>query len=73
MPYKIKSVLREKLKETGMESLYDEMELPCLYALYEMEKMVSASMVRHCISMGKTPYTDRGAYRRDSCNGGGRI
>ena len=36
--YKIKSVLREKLKETGMESLYDEMELPCLYALYEMEK-----------------------------------
>jgi DNA polymerase-1 len=38
MPYKIKSVLREKLKETGMESLYDEMELPCLYALYEMEK-----------------------------------
>ncbi len=38
VPYKIKSVLREKLKETGMESLYDEMELPCLYALYEMEK-----------------------------------
>ena len=26
VPYKIKSVLREKLKETGMESLYDEME-----------------------------------------------
>lgn len=38
VPYKIKLVLREKLKETGMESLYDEMELPCLYALYEMEK-----------------------------------
>ena len=38
VPHKIKSVLREKLKETGMESLYDEMELPCLYALYEMEK-----------------------------------
>ena len=38
VPYKIKSVLREKLKETGMKSLYDEMELPCLYALYEMEK-----------------------------------
>ena len=38
VPYKIKSALREKLKETGMESLYDEMELPCLYALYEMEK-----------------------------------
>lgn len=38
VPYKIKSVFREKLKETGMESLYDEMELPCLYALYEMEK-----------------------------------
>ena len=38
VPYKIKSVLREKLNETGMESLYDEMELPCLYALYEMEK-----------------------------------
>ena len=38
VPYKIKSVLRVKLKETGMESLYDEMELPCLYALYEMEK-----------------------------------
>ena len=38
VPYKIKSVLREKLKETGMELLYDEMELPCLYALYEMEK-----------------------------------
>ena len=38
VPYKIKSVLREKLKKTGMESLYDEMELPCLYALYEMEK-----------------------------------
>lgn len=38
VPYKIKSVLREKIKETGMESLYDEMELPCLYALYEMEK-----------------------------------
>lgn len=38
VPYKIKSVLREKLKETGMESLYDEMELSCLYALYEMEK-----------------------------------
>ena len=38
VPYKIKSVLREKLKETGMESLYDEMELPCLYALYVMEK-----------------------------------
>lgn len=38
VPYKIKPVLREKLKETGMESLYDEMELPCLYALYEMEK-----------------------------------
>ena len=38
VPYKIKSVLREKLKETGMESLYDEMELPCLYALYELEK-----------------------------------
>lgn len=38
VPYKIKSVLREKLKETGMESLYDEMELPCLHALYEMEK-----------------------------------
>ena len=38
VPYKIKSVLREKLKETGMESLYNEMELPCLYALYEMEK-----------------------------------
>ena len=38
MPYKIKSVLREKLKKTGMESLYEEIELPCLYALYEMEK-----------------------------------
>ena len=38
VPYKVKAVLREKLKQTGMESLYDEMELPCLYALYEMEK-----------------------------------
>ncbi len=38
VPYKIKAVLREKLKQTGMEALYDEMELPCLYALYEMEK-----------------------------------
>ncbi len=38
VPYKVKAVLREKLKQTGMEALYDEMELPCLYALYEMEK-----------------------------------
>ena len=38
VPYKVKAVLREKLKQTGMETLYDEMELPCLYALYEMEK-----------------------------------
>lgn len=38
VPYKVKAILREKLKETGMEALYDEMELPCLYALYEMEK-----------------------------------
>lgn len=38
VPYKVTAVLREKLKQTGMETLYDEMELPCLYALYEMEK-----------------------------------
>ena len=38
VPYKVKAVLREKLQQTGMETLYDEMELPCLYALYEMEK-----------------------------------
>ena len=38
VPYKVKAVLREKLKQTGMEALYDEMELPCLYALFEMEK-----------------------------------
>ena len=38
VPYKVKAVLREKLKQTGMEALYDEMEIPCLYALYEMEK-----------------------------------
>lgn len=38
VPYKVKAILREKLKQTGMEALYDEMELPCLYALYEMEK-----------------------------------
>ena len=38
VPYKVTAVLREKLKQTGMETLYDEMELPCLYALFEMEK-----------------------------------
>ena len=38
VPYMVTAVLREKLKQTGMETLYDEMELPCLYALYEMEK-----------------------------------
>lgn len=38
VPYKVKALLREKLKETGMEMLYDEMELPCLYTLYEMER-----------------------------------
>ena len=38
VPYKVKAVLREKLQQTGMETLYDEMELPCLYTLYEMEK-----------------------------------
>lgn len=38
VPYKVTAVLRENLKQTGMETLYDEMELPCLYALFEMEK-----------------------------------
>ncbi len=38
VPYKVKDILREKLAATGMEALYDTIELPCLYALYEMEK-----------------------------------
>lgn len=36
--YKSASVLRSKLKEAGMETLFDEIEMPLIFALFDMEK-----------------------------------
>lgn len=36
--YAASSVLREKLKETDMESLFDEIEMPLVFTLYDMER-----------------------------------
>lgn len=36
--YKAASVLRSELKEVGMETLFDEMEMPLVFALFDMEQ-----------------------------------
>ena len=36
--YAASSILRENLKETGMESLFDEIEMPLVFTLYDMER-----------------------------------
>lgn len=36
--YRTASVLREKLRETGMEVLFDEIEMPLVFALFDMEQ-----------------------------------
>lgn len=38
IPVKVYDVLEVKLKETGMEQLFREVEMPLVYALYDMEK-----------------------------------
>ncbi|MGN0152391.1 MAG: DNA polymerase I [Wujia sp.] len=38
VPYMAEPVITERLKENGMDSLYRDIELPCVYALYDMEK-----------------------------------
>lgn len=36
--YKAASVLRSELKEAGMETLFDEIEMPLVFALFDMEQ-----------------------------------
>ena len=36
--YASSSILRERLKETEMERLFDEVEMPLVFTLYDMEK-----------------------------------
>lgn len=36
--YKAASVLRSELKEVGMETLFDEIEMPLVFALFDMEQ-----------------------------------
>lgn len=36
--YKVSPVLKEKLSEEGMRTLYEEMEMPLIYSLYHMEQ-----------------------------------
>lgn len=36
--YRLSGVLREELKKTEMEALFDEIEMPLVFALYDMEK-----------------------------------
>nr|WP_294463577.1 DNA polymerase I [uncultured Sellimonas sp.] len=36
--YRSAAVLRDKLKETGMEALFDEIEMPLVFALFDMEQ-----------------------------------
>ena len=36
--YRAADVLREKLKEYGMEALFDEIEMPLVFALFDMEQ-----------------------------------
>lgn len=38
VPFRAADALEQKLKETGMEQLYQEIELPLVYTLYEMER-----------------------------------
>lgn len=38
VPYRVFPMLYKKLEDTDMESLYQDIELPCTYTLYEMEK-----------------------------------
>ena len=38
VPFLASKVLEDRLEETGMRALYDKIELPCLFTLYEMEK-----------------------------------
>ena len=38
IPVKAYGVLTERLEETGMKQLFDEVEMPLVYALYDMEK-----------------------------------
>lgn len=48
VPYLIGDTLEERLHETGMSELYKDIEVPCVYALYDMEKngiRVDASML----------------------------
>lgn len=37
--YKAASVLRSELKEAGMETLFDEIEMPLVFVLFEMEQV----------------------------------
>ncbi len=38
VPYMAKEAIADKLRELEMDSLYENIELPCLFSLYEMEK-----------------------------------
>ncbi len=38
IPVKVYRILEDKLKETGMEQLFREVEMPLVYALFDMEK-----------------------------------
>lgn len=38
IPFRIQSVVMQQLERLSMQKLYQEIELPCLFSLYEMEK-----------------------------------
>lgn len=38
VPYMAKEAIEDRLRELGMDSLYQNIELPCVFSLYEMEK-----------------------------------
>lgn len=38
VPYMAKEAITDKLRELEMDGLYENIELPCLFSLYEMEK-----------------------------------
>lgn len=38
VPYMAKAAIEDRLRELGMDSLYQNIELPCVFSLYEMEK-----------------------------------
>ena len=77
VPFRAADALEQKLKETGMEQLYQEIELPLVYTLYEMERegvQVNGEALK---SYGgnlseKITELEREIYARGTCRGCGQ-